>query len=81
MLHDELLKLLVDPKSKEPLRRATDAEIARVNATIDKGVKNQGGQPVKDKLTEALVAEKGKRVYPVRDNIPVLLFDESIALE
>jgi uncharacterized protein YbaR (Trm112 family) len=81
MLDDELLKILADPKTKEPLRRASAAEIERVNAMIQKGAKNGGGQAVKGALTEGLVAEKSRRFYPVRDGIPVLLFDESLALE
>lgn len=81
MLDEELLKILADPKTKEPLRRATAPEIERANAKITKGAQNQGGQPVKDKLVEALVPASGKRIYPVRDGIPVLLFDESILLD
>ncbi|MBI3817841.1 MAG: hypothetical protein HY286_04050 [Planctomycetes bacterium] len=80
MLDDELLKTLADPKTREPLRRASAAELDRANAAIAKGVMNQGGKPFTEKLTEALVVESGKRLYPVRDGIPILLFDESIVL-
>jgi uncharacterized protein YbaR (Trm112 family) len=81
MLDEELLKILADPKTKEPLRRASAEEIARLNGAIQqKTLKNQAGQMVADPLTEALVAAKSQRAYPIRDGIPVLLYDEALPL-
>ena len=80
MLDDELLKILADPKTKEPLRRATAEEVARVNAAVGRGAKNAAGKPVTEPIREALVPLSAARAYPIRDGIPVLLFDESIPL-
>jgi uncharacterized protein YbaR (Trm112 family) len=52
-----------------------------VNAEIERGsVKNVGGAVVSEALEEALVSQDGKKLYPVKNGIPVLLMDEAIAL-
>jgi uncharacterized protein YbaR (Trm112 family) len=43
-------------------------------------VSNRGGVAVSDALVEALVREDGALLYPVRDDIPIMLVDESIPL-
>jgi len=57
-------------------------KLDKVNAAIDAGeLKNQDGAVVAKSLTEALVTDDGKRIYPVDDGIPVLLEGESISVE
>ena len=41
---------------------------------------NRGGETVSAPLVEALVREDGTALYPVRDDIPIMLIDESIPL-
>ncbi len=36
---------------------------------------------MKDRIEEGLVREDGKVLYPVRDDIPVMLLDEAIRLD
>jgi len=79
MLDAELLKILADPKTKEPLHLASPDEVSRANAAIAKGTKTAGGEAAQP-VTEGLVPQSGERLYPIRDGIPVLLFDESIPL-
>ena len=43
--------------------------------------KTRGGAAVSEEVTEGLVREDGKYLYPVRDDIPIMLIDEAIPLE
>jgi len=43
-------------------------------------LRNRGGEPVSKPITEGLVREDGKILYPVDDGIPVMLIEESIEL-
>jgi uncharacterized protein YbaR (Trm112 family) len=77
----ELLEILVCPESKQPVKPADDALLARLNADIDAGtLRNRGGEAVAKHISEALVREDGKVAYPVDDGIPVMLVEESIEL-
>jgi len=81
MVDEELLDILVCPESKQPVRLA-DAELLGVVNTAIRGgsVVNTGGEPVTDPVAEGLVREDGDRLYPVRDDIPIMLIDEAIPL-
>jgi len=81
MVDQELLDLLVCPESKQPVRMADAALLSRLNARIaDGGVRTRGKQPVTDPVQEGLVREDGLLLYPVRDDIPIMLIDEAIPL-
>lgn len=81
MIDATLLDILVCPETKQPLRVADEALLAELNAAIEGGsVSNRGGASVSDALVEALVREDGALLYPVRDDIPIMLVDESIPL-
>lgn len=81
MVDQSLLDILVCPETKQALRRADAELLERVNASIrDGSAKTRGGQAVSTTLEEALVREDGRVLYPVRDEIPIMLIDESIPL-
>lgn len=81
MIDKDLLAILACPETRQPLAEANAEQLKRVNESIAAGsVKNVGGVAVKQPLDGGLVRQDGKRIYPVRDDIPVLLVDEGIAL-
>jgi len=57
-------------------------QLRKINDAIDAGgLVNHEGAPVSEPLSEALVTDDGKLLYPVNDGIPVLLEGESISME
>jgi uncharacterized protein YbaR (Trm112 family) len=78
----ELLDILVCPETKQPVRLADAELVARINASIASGgVSNRGGDAVVEAISGGLVREDGKLLYPIRDDIPIMLIDEAILLD
>ncbi len=42
---------------------------------------NRGGESVQEPIDGGLVREDGRILYPIRDDIPVMLIDEAIELD
>jgi uncharacterized protein len=81
MVDPELLAILVCPEDKTPVTLADAPTLDALNARIAAGeVKNRGGQPVTEPVSEGLVREDRQYLYPVRDDIPVMLIDEALPL-
>lgn len=77
----ELLQIVRCPETRQALALAEPALVARLNAQVAAGqLHNRAGQPVTTQLDGGLVRADGKALYPVRNNVPVLLVDEAIAL-
>lgn len=80
-MEKRLLNILRCPVTHKGLALAKRDVLGRVNAAIETGkLSNRDGTPVSDKLTEALVTDDGKLLYPIANGIPVLLEGESISL-
>jgi uncharacterized protein len=78
-MNAELLAILRCPETRQPLAIAASEVVARLNAQIVAGsLRNQAGKLVAAKLDGALARADGKALYPVRNNVPVLLVDEAI---
>lgn len=78
----ELLAILCCPETKQSVSLAEDSLIHALNAAVARGeLKNLGTRPVSDKLDGGLIRADRKILYPIRDNIPVMLIEEGIPLE
>lgn len=78
----KLLSILCCPVTRKGLSLAKRELLDAVNESIDAGnLRNHDGEVLSAKLSEALVTDDGKTLYPVNDGIPVLLEGESVALD
>ena len=81
-LRVHLLDLLVCPEDHSPLRLASTELIARLNRAIALGtLKNRAGRTVDGRLDDGLVRADRTLLYPVVDDIPMMLIDEAIPLD
>ena len=82
MVDPELLEILVCPETHQPVRPAEGGVLDRLNQAIRSGgVTNRGGSEVAEPLKEGLIREDDKILYPVREDIPIMLIDEAIELD
>jgi uncharacterized protein YbaR (Trm112 family) len=79
MFDKELLASLVCPENHQPLGLADVALLRKLNAAVVAGkIKNRAGQTVREPIQAGLVRADQAVVYPVIDDIPILLVDEAI---
>ena len=81
MIDKELLEILVCPETGEPLEEAGREIVAWLNELVELGtLVDRSGERVSEKIEGGLVCRGGKYLYPVRENIPVLLVESSISV-
>ncbi|MDB6123845.1 MAG: hypothetical protein JWQ71_2838 [Pedosphaera sp.] len=81
LVDNELLEILCCPETHQEVRLAEPALVENLNQQIATGrVQNRSGRPVQEKIDGGLVRSDGKCLYPIRQNIPIMLVDEAIAI-
>ena len=79
MIDKELLEILVCPETGEPLEEAGREVIERLNELVEFGtLVDRSGERVSEKIEGGLICRGGEYLYPVRENIPILLIENSI---
>ena len=80
-MEKRLLNLLRCPVTHKGLSLARREMLGRVNTAIEAGeMSNRDGTVLAESLSEALVTDDSKLLYPIVNGIPVLLEGESISL-
>ncbi len=80
-MHDPLLQFLRCPEDLSPLVLVEDEMLQRLNRAIEMGhVVNVGGRQVQRPLERALLSVSSERLYPIVNQIPVMLPSDAISL-
>ncbi len=80
-VHPELLKLLVCPETKQPLKPADAMLLEKVNLYISQGkMMNKSGESLIDQIQGGLITQDEKTLYIIKDDIPIMLVEESVRL-
>lgn len=81
VIADHLLEILRCPQSRTRLRPAETKLVEQLNRAIAAGtLVNLAGERLERPLDGGLIREQGDLLYPIIDQIPVLLPDEAIDL-
>lgn len=79
MIARELLDILCCPETKQDLELIQGASITKINEAIGAArVTSRGGETVKEKIDCGLLRADRAYLYPIREDIPIMLIDEAI---
>jgi len=82
VIDPRLLEILVCPDTHQPVSEADESLVERVNASITAGSAHcVGGKPTTESIDGGLVRKDGRVLYPIRDEIPIMLVDQAIELD
>ena len=82
MIAQDLLDILCCPETKQDIRLLEANIVEQLNRQIEKGaLKTKGGQSVTEAIDGGLLRNDGTVVYPIRDQIPIMLIEEGILVE
>ena len=78
----DLLTILCCPDTKQDVSLADEALIAKLNDAVSRGqLKNRANKPITEPLDGGLIRADRKILYPIREDIPVMLIEEGLPLE
>jgi uncharacterized protein len=81
MVAPELLNVLCCPETHQPVQLAGPKLLQQLNQAIARGaIRTQSGRTVTEQVVEGLLRSDGKILYPIRNNIPVMLIEEGIEM-
>ena len=82
MTMQELQSLLRCPEDRSTLEPAGEAIVKEINAAIAAGrLHNRAGHLVERRIDGGFIRAAGDVLYPIVNEIPVMLIDESIPLD
>ena len=80
-MDEKLLEIMCCPESHQPLVKAGVELIEDLNKRIQAGtLVDRVDEKVTESIDGGLVREDGKILFPIRQNIPVMLIDQGIPL-
>ncbi len=82
IIDKDLLAILCCPDTKQDVSLADEALIATLNEAMRRGqLKNKANKLVTEPLDGGLIRSDRTMLYPIRENIPVILIEEGIPLQ
>ena len=79
MVDSKLLDILCCPETKQDLTLVDETIIKKINKLIQDGaLKNRAGETIKENIDAGLLREDRQFLYPIREDIPIMLIDEGI---
>ncbi|MBP0122141.1 MAG: hypothetical protein ITD36_01400 [Nitrospira sp.] len=82
IIDKDLLAILCCPDTKQDVSLADEALIATLNEAVRRGqLKNKANKLVTEPLDGGLIRSDRTMLYPIRENIPVMLIEEGIPLQ
>ena len=82
MVDQHLLDILCCPETKQNVALIEKGVVDKINTKIAAGgLKNRAGEEIKEKIDSGLIREDKQYVYPIRQDIPIMLVEEAISFE
>jgi len=81
MVDKNLIEILCCPETKQNVSLIDADAVKKINNGIKAGtVTNRGGATVKEVIGGGLLREDGKYLYPIREDIPIMLIEEAFVV-